>query len=126
MTSQIAATSPRAAGTSFINDEPQTYNYDTSPRSISKDLDEEDDMNYNATTTSPEVVKEKKRKYSQGLYQWTRVMWESARQDIERRSSVSSTSSTSTNEPLESEKNTHFRRSTDDVAGNIGAVPAIH
>ncbi|KAK8861355.1 hypothetical protein IAR55_002174 [Kwoniella newhampshirensis] len=109
-------------------DEPRTYS--TSPLSLPKDLD--DEMTYSntsATSTSPEVVKEKKRKYSQGIFRWTQVMWESARQDIERRSSVSSTNSTSssTDDHSETDENHEIRQSTNsDIGHDIGSVPAIH
>ncbi|EAL17774.1 hypothetical protein CNBL2870 [Cryptococcus deneoformans B-3501A] len=37
-----------------------------------------------------ETLEKKKRKYSEKLYQWTQEMWNNTKQDMDRRSSVSS------------------------------------
>ncbi|WVQ94435.1 hypothetical protein IAU59_001514 [Kwoniella sp. CBS 9459] len=94
------------------------------------------DLSYANSPKSLEGIEKKKRKYSAGIYKWTQVMWESARQDIERRASVSSTDSEATSESFGSgsyndnsgsnEKFTVLANTEDDAARDISSVPALH
>ncbi|ODO06348.1 hypothetical protein L198_01580 [Cryptococcus wingfieldii CBS 7118] len=77
-------------------------------------------IDYKDAAESPEVLEKTRRKYSLGLYHWTRDMWEHARQDVARRSSVSSTES-----DVPSPRK-HQRSYNSDVGKDVGAVPAYH
>ncbi|WVR04035.1 hypothetical protein IAU60_001034 [Kwoniella sp. DSM 27419] len=63
----------------------------TTPDMASLTLNDDSPVKRNA-----DGIEKKKRTYSLELYKWTQEMWENARQDIERRSSVSSVDSSST------------------------------
>ncbi|WVQ78678.1 hypothetical protein IAT38_000765 [Cryptococcus sp. DSM 104549] len=121
----------------YRNASPEMF---TSSPTMSHRMLNEEPIDYKDAAHSPEIVEKKKRKYSQRLYQWTQEMWENARQDIERRSSVSSNSTADSSEPSDSTttapnpapaqnnkaKTPHGRQPSGDISGDVSAVPAYH
>ncbi|WVF66831.1 hypothetical protein IAT40_001573 [Kwoniella sp. CBS 6097] len=99
----------------------QTTSPMASPKSPRRDL------SYANPPKSLEGLEKKKRKYSAGIYKWTQVMWESARQDIERRASVSSTDSDATSTyGAEDEKAPVRNENGTETTRDISNVPALH
>ncbi|WVQ73676.1 hypothetical protein IAR50_003256 [Cryptococcus sp. DSM 104548] len=97
---------------------------DGQPQLIQPAVPNEHSIDYKEAPESPEVLEKNRRKYSLGLYHWTRDMWENARQDMERRSSVSSSESAIDDSRQSPRKHQRARHS--DVGKDVGAVPAYH
>ncbi|OCF34612.1 hypothetical protein I316_03653 [Kwoniella heveanensis BCC8398] len=86
------------------------------------------DLSYANPPKSVEGIEKKKRKYSACIYKWTQVMWEHARQDIERRASVSSTDSDATGNSFSPNENDDAKAPTRSRGNehDISSVPALH